>query len=95
MGFVHHRVQDKLFGLAADFARYGWSQENGKRYQGLDQVVTEIALGAARKVGQRKDGYTRSGPLTIYGRFLIIHKMMLDYKSRGQSGAMGHGIKWV
>ena len=75
--FAHDRVQDKVFGLATDFARYGWSREKDKRYQGLDRVVTEITLGA-------EYGYMKGNPLTICGGFLIKYKMMLDCRARGQ-----------
>ena len=55
---------------------------NDNIYQGLDQVVTEMPLGAAKNAGQRKHGYTRSGSLTMSGRFFIIFEMMLDCRVR-------------
>ena len=55
-----------------------------RKYQEFYQVMTEIALRAAKNVRQQKYEYTRSGPLTMCERYLIPYKMMLDWKARGQ-----------
>ena len=70
----------------------GWTKKNNEVYQGLDCLIKELALETATKVGQQMYGYIQSRALTLCGKFLIIYKMVLDYKIRGQS-PMG-ALEW-
>ena len=67
-----NRTKERVFELARRFLQEGRIDENEYSYQALDKQITQAALAAAKKVGQRKYGYMRNGKLTICGR-MVIH----------------------
>ena len=69
-----NRIKEHVFALARRFLEDGCTKKSEKRYQALDRQITQVALAAAKKVGQRKYGYMRNGKLTTCGKMVILYK---------------------
>ena len=77
-----HTIPAWTTALADKFARQGVTPANLLAYHQLYKEFLDTAKAAARKVGRKKFGYMRSGPLTMKGRMLLLFKNMLDCKRR-------------
>ena len=71
-----------MFKLASRFIKYGYMKRNDICCQKLDTHITSLTLAAAKKVEERKYGYTRSNIILHYGRIVILYKLILNYKLR-------------
>ena len=80
--FTEHNIQQRAFELARLFTEHGSSDTNVQKYHVLYTELLELSRGTASEVGRKKFGYMRSPSLTLQGRLLNAHFMLLDCKRR-------------
>ena len=81
--FETHKIAERVFRLAADFAKDGATTENEQKYNKLYGEFLELVTSSTKAGGKKKYGYPRSRKLTTAGARFLLFKYANDCRCRG------------
>lgn len=81
--FETHKMAERVFQLAADFAGHGSTTINEQKYNKLYGEFLELVKSSTKAVGKKKFGYPRSRKLTTAGARFLLFKYANDCRCRG------------
>ena len=81
--FETHKIAERVFQLAADFAAHGATTLNESKYNKLYGEFLELVKSSTKAEGRKKFGYPRSRKLTTAGARFLLFKYANDCRCRG------------
>ena len=81
--FETHKIAERVFQLAANFAAHGATTVNESKYNKLYREFLELVKSSTKAEGRKKFGYPRSRKLTTAGARFLFFKYANDCRCRG------------